>query len=83
MISSNTFEKQKNANSETEEEKIIKSLVDDIYEYEEKILEINSTLEKSTTLSSYDESIITLKKKENELKDNINLIKIKENDEIN
>ena len=83
MSSSNIFEKQKNTNSETEEEKIIKSLVDDIYEYEEKILEINSTLEKSTTLSSYDESIINLKKKENELKDNINLIKIKENDEIN
>ena len=70
-------------NAETEEEKIIKSLVDDIYEYEEKILEINSILEKSTTQSSYDENLLFLKKKENELKDKINLIKIQEEDEIN
>ena len=76
------FENQE-PNTETEEEKIIKSLVDDIYEYEEKILEINSILEKSTSQSSYDENLILLKKQENELKDKINLIKIQENDEIN
>ena len=35
------LEGQKEQDCETEEEKIIKSLVDDIYEYEEKILEIN------------------------------------------
>ena len=83
MSYDNSFEKQQDPNDETEEEKIIKSLVDDIYEYEEKILEINSILEKSTTQSGYDENIINLKKKENELKDKINLIKIQENDEIN
>ncbi len=69
--------------NETEEERIIKSLVDDIYEYEEKILEINSFLEKNTSDYKYDENIIILKKKENELKDKINLIKIQNNDEIN
>ena len=42
-----------------------------------------TSLEKSTTQSGYDENIINLKKKENELKDKINLIKIQENDEIN
>ena len=73
------------SNKETEEEKIIKSLVDDIYEYEEKILEINSILEKNTSHSNYDydENLLILKKKENELKDKINLIKIQINDEIN
>jgi len=65
MSYDNSFEKQQDPNDETEEEKIIKSLVDDIYEYEEKILEINSILEKSTTQSGYDENIINLKKKEN------------------
>ena len=69
--------------NETEEERIIKSLVDDIYEYEEKILEINSFLEKNTSDYKYDENIINLKKKENEVKDKINLIKIQNNDEIN
>ena len=83
MSYENIFEKEPDPNNETEEEKIIKSLVDDIYEYEEKILEINSILEKSTNQSSYDENLIILKKKENELKDKINLIKIQENDEIN
>ena len=83
MSYDNSFEKQQDPNDETEEEKIIKSLVDDIYEYEEKILEINSILEKSTSQSGNDENIIILKKKENELKNKINLIKIQENDEIN
>ena len=77
------LEGQKEQDCETEEEKIIKSLVDDIYEYEEKILEINSILEKSTDQFNYDENLIILKKKENELKDKINLIKIQNNDEIN
>ena len=83
MSYENSFEKQQDPNDETEEEKIIKSLVDDIYEYEEKILEISSILEKSTSQSGHDENIIILKKKENELKNKINLIKIQENDEIN
>ena len=83
MSKEKILEELPNPDIETEEEKIIKSLVDDIYEYEEKILEINSILEQSTTQSNYDENLIILKKKENELRDKINLIKIKENDEIN
>ena len=77
--------KEDDSNKETDEEKIIKSLVDDIYEYEEKILEINSILEKNNSHSNYDydENLLILKKKENELKDKINLIKIQKNDEIN
>jgi hypothetical protein len=42
----NDLMKIKEPMEETEEEKTIKLLVDDIYEYEEKILEINSYLEK-------------------------------------
>ena len=83
MSLENILDNKLNPNSETEEEKVIKSLVDDIYEYEEKILEINSILEKITNQSNYDESLIQYKKKENELKDRINLIKIQESDEIN
>ena len=83
MSKEKIFDEPPNPDNETEEEKIIKSLVDDIYEYEEKILEINSILEQSTNQSNYDENLIILKKKENELRDKINLIKIKENDEIN
>ena len=83
MSYENIFESIPDSNSETEEEKIIKSLVDDIYDYEEKILEINSILEKSTNQSNFDENLIILKRKQNELKDKINLIKIQENDEIN
>ena len=83
MSYENIFESLPDTNSETEEEKIIKSLVDDIYDYEEKILEINSILEKSTNQSNFDENLIILKRKQNELKDKINLIKIQENDEIN
>ena len=83
MSYENIFESIPDTNCETEEEKIIKSLVDDIYDYEEKILEINSILEKSTNQSNFDDNIIILKRKQNELKDKINLIKIQENDEIN
>lgn len=83
MSLENLLDNNINSNSETEEEKVIKSLVDDIYEYEEKILEINSILEKITNQSSYDENLIKYKKKESELKDRINLIKIQESDEIN
>ena len=83
MSLENILDNKLNPNSETEEEKVIKSLVDDIYEYEEKILEINSILEKISNQSNYDESLIKYKKKENELKDRINLIKIQESDEIN
>jgi len=67
---------------ETEEEKAIKSLVDEIYEYEEKIVEINSYLEKNKS-NDVDTNIPLLKKKENSFKDKLNLIKIKANDEIN
>ena len=67
--------------NETEEEKEIKSLVDDIYDYEEKILEINDYLEKSQSSDS-DNNLNILRKKENNLKDELNLIKIKTDDEI-
>ena len=67
--------------NETEEEKEIKSLVDDIYDYEEKILEINDYLEKSQSSDS-DNNVNILRKKENNLKDELNLIKIKTDDEI-
>ena len=67
--------------NETEEEKEIKSLVDDIYDYEEKILEINDYLEKSQSSDS-DTNVNILRKKENNLKDELNLIKIKTDDEI-
>jgi len=73
--------KIKEPTEETEEEKAIKLLVDDIYEYEEKILEINSYLEKFQTQNS-ETNINSLKKKENIFKDKLNLIKIKSNDEI-
>ena len=46
MLSDRLTEKEPASTVETEEEKTIKSLVDDIYEYEEKISEINSVLEK-------------------------------------
>ena len=73
--------KIKEPTEETEEEKEIKLLVDDIYEYEEKILEINTYLEKNKSQNS-EANIISLKKKENSYKDKLNLIKIKSNDEI-
>ena len=62
MSKEKIFDEPPNPDNETEEEKIIKSLVDDIYEYEEKILEINSILEQSTNQSNYDENLIILKK---------------------
>ena len=77
----NDLMKIKEPTEETEEEKAIKLLVDDIYEYEEKILEINSYLEKFQTQNS-ETNINSLKKKENIFKDKLNLIKIKSNDEI-
>ena len=77
----NTLMKMKEPKGETEEEKEIKQLVDDIYEFEEKISEINSYLEKIPSTDS-DENIVSLKKKENSFKDKLNLIKIKINDEI-
>ena len=73
--------KIKEPTEETEEEKEIKLLVDDIYEYEEKILEINTYLEKNKSQNS-EANITSLKKKENSYKDKLNLIKIKSNDEI-
>ena len=73
--------KIKEPTEETEEEKEIKLLVDDIYEYEEKILEINTYLEKNKSQNS-EANITSLKKKENSHKDKLNLIKIKSNDEI-
>ena len=73
--------KIKEPTEETEEEKEIKLRVDDIYEYEEKILEINTYLEKNKSQNS-EANIISLKKKENSYKDKLNLIKIKSNDEI-
>ena len=73
--------KIKEPTEETEEEKEIKLLVDDIYEYEEKILEINTYLEKNKSQNS-EANIISLKKKENSYKDKLNLNKIKSNDEI-
>ena len=73
--------KIKEPTEETEEEKEIKLLVDDIYEYEEKILEINAYLEKNKSQNS-EANITSLKKKENSYKDKLNLIKIKSNDEI-
>ena len=73
--------KIKEPTEEIEEEKAIKLLVDDIYEYEEKILEINSYLEKNKSQNS-EANITSLKKKENSYKDKLNLIKIKSNDEI-
>ena len=73
--------KMKEPTEETEEEKEIKLLVDDIYEYEEKILEINTYLEKNKSQNS-EANITSLKKKENSYKDKLNLIKIKSNDEI-
>ena len=73
--------KIKEPTEETEEEKEIKLLVDDIYEYEEKILEINTYLEKNKSQNS-EANIISMKKKENSYKDKLNLIKIKSNDEI-
>ena len=79
--SENISTKIKEPINETEEEKIIKTLVDDIYEYEEKILEINSYLEKSQT-NDNDTNLSLLKKKENTFKDKLNLIKIKSNDDI-
>ena len=78
----NDLMKIKEPMEETEEEKTIKLLVDDIYEYEEKILEINSYLEKIKSQNT-EINISSLKKKENEFKDKLNLIKIKTNDEIN
>ena len=81
MSIENNLIKLKEPKEETEEEKIIKSLVDDIYEYEEKILEINSYLNKIQTENS-DSNLLVLKKKENTLKDKLNLIKIKLNDEL-
>ena len=81
MSMENTLMKMKEPKGETEEEKEIKQLVDDIYEYEEKISEINSYLEKIPSTDS-DENIVSLKKKENSFKDKLNLIKIKINDEI-
>ena len=81
MSKENTLIKTKEPIDETEEEKVIKSLVDDIYEYEEKILEINSYLEKKQTNNS-DTNLTLLKKKENSFKDKLNLLKIKLNDEI-
>ena len=73
--------KIKEPTEEIEEEKAIKLLVDDIYEYEEKILEINTYLEKNKSQNS-EANITSLKKKENSYKDKLNLIKIKSNDEI-
>ena len=67
--------------NETEEEKVIKTLVDDIYDYEEKILEINSYLEKCQTNDS-DNNLALLRKKENSFRDKLNLINIKANDDI-
>ena len=67
--------------NETEEEKVIKTLVDDIYDYEEKILEINSYLEKCQT-NDNDNNLSLLRKKENSFKDKLNLINIKANDDI-
>ena len=67
--------------NETEEEKVIKTLVDDIYDYEEKILEINSYLEKCQT-NDNDNNLSLLRKKENSFKDKLNLITIKANDDI-
>ena len=81
MSNENISTKIKEPINETEEEKIIKTLVDDIYEYEEKILEINSYLEKSQT-NDNDTNLSLLKKKENTFKDKLNLIKIKSNDDI-
>ena len=80
MSMENSIIKIKEPINETEEEKVIKSLVDDIYEYEEKILEINSYLEKNQNNNSDTE--LLLRKKENSFKDKLNLIKIKLNDEI-
>ena len=80
MSMENSIIKIKEPINETEEEKVIKSLVDDIYEYEEKILEINSYLEKNQNSNSDTE--LLLRKKENSFKDKLNLIKIKLNDEI-
>ena len=77
----NDLMKIKEPTEETEEEKEIKLLVDDIYEYEEKILEINTYLEKNKSQNS-EANITSLKKKENSYKDKLNLIKIKSNDEI-
>ena len=81
MSKENTINKINEPINETEEEKTIKSLVDDIYNYEEKILEINTYLEKIQSNDS-DTNLSLLKKKENTLKDKLNLIKIKVNDEI-
>ena len=67
--------------NETEEEKVIKTLVDDIYDYEEKILEINSYLEKCQTNDS-DNNLALLRKKDNSFRDKLNLINIKANDDI-
>ena len=67
--------------NETEEEKVIKTLVDDIYDYEEKILEINSYLEKCQT-NDNDNNLSLLRKKENSFRDKLNLINIKANDDI-
>ena len=82
MSIENDLMKIKEPIEETEEEKTIKSLVDEIYDYEEKILEINSYLEKNKS-NDADTNISLLKKKENSFKDKLNLIKIKANDEIN
>ena len=60
----NDLMKIKEPMEETEEEKTIKLLVDDIYEYEEKILEINSYLEKLKSQNT-EINISSLKKKEN------------------
>ena len=81
MSKDNLLMKIKEPLNETEEEKVIKSLVDDIYVYEEKILEINSYLEKNQSNDS-DTNLTLLKKKENSFKDKLNLIKIKLDDEI-